>query len=247
MTDQVPYTKAPITEALIDIQVTLPEDVTVSDLARVDIGEEIGYPQRRNRFAVLGEIAIGDQIETAARQMHVGYDFVSMDERQIVQVRQNGYTFSRLAPYDRWQTFREEARRLWDVYRSVAKPVSITRVAVRYINRLDLPLPMDDFKDYLRTVPEVAPDLPQELGGYLMQLAIPQVDLDSLLLLNETLLPAPNPDTVSILLDIDLFRQLEESVEDDELWSLLEQFRHRKNQVFEACITERTRELIRGS
>ncbi len=247
MTDQAPYTKAPITEALIDIQVTLPDDVTVGDLARVDIGEDKGYPQRRNRFAVMGEIAVGDQIGAVTRQMHVGYDFVSEDERQIVQARQNGYTFSRLAPYDRWETFQEEARRLWDLYRSVAKPTSITRVAVRYINRLDLPLPMADFKDYLRTVPEVAPDLPQALGGYLMQLAIPYEDPESLLLLNETLLPPPDTSTVSILLDIDLFRQLEESVEDDELWMLLEQFRRRKNEVFEACITERTKELIGGS
>jgi uncharacterized protein (TIGR04255 family) len=116
---------------------------------------------------------------------------------------------------------------------------------VRYINRLDLPLPLEDFKDYLRTVPEVSSDLPQGLSGLLMQLAIPQEDIGALLLLNEALLPSPDPDTVSILLDIDLFRELETSIDEEELWRTLDQFRVRKNYVFEACITERTKELIR--
>lgn len=243
--ERAPYSKAPITEALVDIRVTLPGEITVADLARVDIGEEIGYSQRRNRFAIEGQIAIGEQVGTATRQTHVGYDFLSGDERQIVQVRLDGFTFSRLAPYDRWETFRKEAHRLWKLYQAVAEPVSVTRVAVRYINRLDLPLPLEDFKDYLRTVPEVSPDLPQGLSGLLMQLAIPQEDIGALLLLNEALLPSPDPDTVSILLDIDLFRELETSIDEEELWRTLDQFRVRKNDVFEACITEQTRELIR--
>lgn len=247
MSDRAPYAKAPITEALIDIRVTLPDETTITDLTRVAIGEDIGYPQRRNRFAIEGQIAIGEQVGAMTSQRHVGYDFLSSDERQIVQIRSDGFTFSRLAPYERWETFRKEAYHLWKLYRAVAEPISITRVAVRYINRLDLPLPMDDFKDYLRTVPEVSSDLPQALSGYLMQLAIPQEDIGAFVLLNEALLPPPNPDTVSVLLDIDLFRELETSVEDEELWDMLDQFRGRKNKVFEACITERTRNLFRGS
>lgn len=247
VSDRAPYTKAPITEALIDIQVELPDGTTVADLARVSIGEEIGYPQRRNRFSLEGQIVFGEQVGTSTSQRQVGYDFLSGDERQIVQVRTDGFTLSRLAPYDRWKTFRAEAYRLWELYRDVANPINVTRVAVRYINRLDLPLPMDDLKDYLRTVPEVSPDLPQELNGLLMQLAIPQEDIGALVLLNEALIPPPNADTASVLLDINLFRDIETSIEEVELWNLLDQFRERKNKVFEACITERTRDLIRGS
>jgi len=245
--ENAPYPRAPITEALIDIRVTLPERMTVADLAHVNIGEDVGYPQRRNQFAGEARIDIGEQLGTSTRQSHVGYTFASSDERQIVQVRLDGFTFSRLAPYDRWESFREEARHLWTLYRSVAEPASIVRVAVRYINRLDLPLPMDDLTDYLRTVPEVSSDLPQSLGSYLMQLEIPQEDMGASVLLNEALLPPKDADTASILLDIDLFRPLETPIGEEELWNLLDQFRVRKNEVFEACITERTRELFRDA
>src|SRR5215204_6392546 len=239
MSERAHYSRAPITEALIDIRVTLPEEVTVTDLAHMEVGEEIGYPQRRNRFTVEleQEIAFGGQVGTATREIHTGYDFLTSDELQIVQVRLDGFTFSRLAPYGRWETFREEAHRLWKLYRAVADPMAVTRVAIRYINQLNLPLPMDDFKDYLRTVPEVSPELPQGLSDYLMRLVIPQEDIGAVLLLNQALLPSPDASTASILLDIDLFRELEASIGEEELWTLLDQFRARKNQVFEACIT----------
>src|SRR5207253_4384748 len=101
---------------------------------------------------------------------HIGYTFTSSDGLQAFQSRLDGFTFSRLAPYNGWESFCSEARRLWNIYREVTQPQAVTRAAVRYINRLDLPLPIRDLKDYLRTVPEVSPDLPQGLSGYFMQL-----------------------------------------------------------------------------
>jgi uncharacterized protein (TIGR04255 family) len=52
----------------------------------------------------------------------------------------------------------------------------ITRLVVRYINKIDIPLPVGDLKEYLRTFPEVSSDLPQGLSGYFLQLQIPQED-----------------------------------------------------------------------
>ena len=70
------------------------------------------------------------------------------------------------------------------------------------------------------------------------------MDLNALLVLNEALMPPPDPNVVSVLLDIDLF--CEEPLPDNEdgLWALFEEMRDRKNQIFEACITDKTRELI---
>jgi uncharacterized protein (TIGR04255 family) len=118
----------------------------------------------------------GEAVGTTASQAQVGYDFPSGDGKQIFQARLDGFAFSRLAPYDCWESFRDEGRRLWEIYRTVAQPEVVTRIGVRYINRLDLPLQNLDFKHYLRTVPEVSPDLPQGLSGYFMQLRIPLED-----------------------------------------------------------------------
>jgi len=180
-----------------------------------------------------------------ADQTEHGLVCSSMDQRQIFQARIDGFTFSRLAPYDRWESFRDEARRLWAAYRMIAQPERVTRIAVRYVNRLDLPLPLRDFKDYLRTVPEVSPALPQGLTNFFMQLHIPQDDLDAMLLLNQAMIPPAHGGVVSVVLDIDLFRSKDLPDDDDSMWGIFEQLHTRKNDIFEGCITDLTRELIR--
>lgn len=145
----------------------------------------------------------------------------------------------------RCEPIREEARRLWTLYRSVVHPDGVTRLGLRYINRLDIPEAPIELKDYLRTVPEISPDLPQIVSHYYMQVVIPMDDLAATAIVNQTLLPSSSPSATSILLDIDLFRQ--EDLPDDEegIWDLCEKMRAGKNRISQACITERTKELIR--
>jgi uncharacterized protein (TIGR04255 family) len=240
------YPKAPITEALIDLQVELPEGTTVTDLATVHVGLEAAYPTKKNR--ILGEVQaqVGNEGTTAAaRSKHLGYVFMSDDATQVFQARLDGFTMSRLAPYDSWEPFRNEAKRLWTVYCSVARPVKVTRLAVRYINRLDLPLPVADLKEYLRTVPEVSPDLPQNLAGYFMQLRIPQEDISSVLVVNQTIIDPVKPGVASVVLDNDIFRTDDFGINETEIWDFFEVLRKRKNDVFEACITDKARELFK--
>ena len=132
------------------------------------------------------------------------------------------------------------------MYRTAVQPQRITRLAVRYINRLELPLPIAELKDYLRTSPEVSSALPQNLAGYFMHLTIPLPDIKSTVMLTETPAASPDPKVVSIILDIDLFRSLEIPSTEEELWDLFEVLRVRKNDVFEACITDRTRESFQS-
>jgi len=231
---------------MIDLRVELPEGTGVNELEKVHQGLESAYPARKDRILNEFQGQFGDQgAAAAARSIHVGFLFISRDEKQIFQARLDGFTMSRLAPYERWEPFRDEARRLWDVYRSVAKPTKLTRLAVRYINRLDLPLPVADLKDYLRTVPEVSSDLPQNLAGYFMQLRIPQEDVNSLLLVNQAIIDPAKPGVASVVLDIDVFRVDELPTNETGIWEFLEQLRVRKNDVFEACITNKARELFK--
>ena len=102
-----------------------------------------------------------------------------------------------------------------------------------------------ELKDYIRTVPEVSPDLSQNaLQTFFMQLQIPQRDLDCLLIINEAIAQPVNPDFVTIVFDLDLFRQDVWDSNSEEIWQFLDKLRDRKNEVFEASITDKTRELI---
>ncbi|MBX3439830.1 MAG: TIGR04255 family protein, partial [Planctomycetaceae bacterium] len=191
-----------------------------------------------------GRLKIGQEIQASASQSPIGFLFMSQDEKQIFQARLDGFTMSRLAPYESWDPFCCEARRLWELYRNEVRPEQVLRLAVRYINRIDIPTPFDDLSQYLRTFPEISRDLPQALSGLFMRLTIPQPDIESVVLLNEVLIEPAKPEVASVILDIDLIRETTPPQDDERIWTFVEVLRQRKNEVFEACITDKARELF---
>jgi uncharacterized protein (TIGR04255 family) len=238
------YQKAPITEALIDIRVELPASVSLQRLEDLHNSVEAKYPRKKGRVQVQGQFSVGNQLGASATQTQTGFLFETEDGKQIIQARVDGFTFSRLKPYGNWADLRDEARRLWQIYREAVNPVSIVRVAVRYINQIDIPSQSVDYKHYFRTTPEVSPVLPQALSSFFMQLQFPQIDFGGALILTQAALPAVNPQVASVILDLDVFKEQTKLVSDDDVWELLETLRNRKNEFFEGCITDRTRELF---
>lgn len=214
------------------------------DLLRCHAGEETRYPSCKDLKVGVGHFEVGPRLSASATSQHVGFLFTSEGQKYVYQARLDGFSVSRLAPYESWEAFRTEVRRLWNVYRHAVEPVRVERIALRTINRLDLPGPRVELKDYLRTSPEIAGGLPQSLDGFFMRLQIPVEDLRSTLLLNETIIEPPRPGIVAVVLDIDLFRTEDLPQEEEGIWQLLETLRLRKNEFFEACITEPARELF---
>jgi len=238
------YSKPPISEAIIAINVTPGEGLTVGDVERFAESEP-QYPERKKIRIGHSRIQLGEKPVAEASTTDAGFLVSNAQKTQVFQARVDGFIMSRLAPYEHWEPFQAEARRLWRSYREMTKPLRIERLAVRYVNRFDFPLPLIDLDDYLRTAPSVSPDMPRSIAAYFMQLNIPQKDIACTLLLNQTNSEPARPDVVSIILDIDLCRDHDVPQDETELWRLCEVLRVRKNQIFEACITERTRELIR--
>ncbi len=218
--------------------------MTLAVLEAVRAGEEAAYPGVRKLKVAHGHVELGDRVSASASQEQTGFAFVSEDQRQVFQTRFDGFTFSRLAPYGTWEPFRDEARRLWTLYRERVNPVEVTRLAVRYINRFDLPGTEVEMKEYFRTTPEISPDLPQVLSEFFMQVLFAQEDLRGHVLISQTIIPPATPDVMSVVLDIDLFRMADVPNDENAIWRFFEQLRERKDEIFEACITERARELI---
>jgi uncharacterized protein (TIGR04255 family) len=245
MSERRHYSKAPITEAVINLQVNLPSEATLAGIENLFASISTDYPNREAEIIVESQVTAGASVGATAHQTHVGYLYSTPNRKQIFNPRMYGFSFSQLAPYERWELFRDEAKRLWNIYQDAMKPTAVTRVGVRYINRLDIPLPIRDFKDFLRTIPEVSPDLPQALSGFFMQLQIPQEDIQAMVMINQAMISPPSPDVVSVLLDIDAYREQILPAEQTVFWECLETLHTKLDQVFEGCITDETRELIK--
>jgi uncharacterized protein (TIGR04255 family) len=107
MTAQRHYQKPPITEAIIDLRVELPPEISLTELNKAHEGQEATYPTVQDRYAAFGQMQIGPQVSVTASRQHIGYLFRSGDGTQIYQARLDGFTMSRLAPYENWNALRD--------------------------------------------------------------------------------------------------------------------------------------------
>jgi uncharacterized protein (TIGR04255 family) len=188
------------------------------------------------------------EVTQHATQQQVGHVYTTNDGRQNFHSRFDGFAYGQLAPYDRWEPFVSETLRLWVRYAEITKPASVNRLGVRYVNRLDIPSLHFDINDFLRTRPELSPDLPQDLNGYFFQVQLPLPDFDAAVNITSTAALGPQAGHSSLFLDIDCYQQTNLSSADrgfdEAIVSRLENLRNAKNAVFEASITQTTREMI---
>lgn len=242
------YVNAPITEAIIDLKVTLPKEITLEVIQALGDLVQEKFPVQEPCYRGSGELTYkpGESVQVQTSMPQIGMWFRSEDRLQTFQATLEGFTFNRLTPYESWEQLRSDAQLCWNSYKQVCRPTHVTRAAIRYINQINIPAQdLVELKDYLRTVPEVSSQMPQQaVSGFFMQLQLPQQDLDCMLVINEALVSPTNPAFVTVILDLDLFRQQMWESDDKDIWHFLEMLRHRKNEVFEASITEKTRRLI---
>jgi uncharacterized protein (TIGR04255 family) len=177
------------------------------------------------------------------RAKKMGYFFWSADKRQAVQARLDGFSFSRLRPYESWNALHAEAQRLWELYVQVAQPLSVERVALRYINRIELPTPLD-LEEYLATYPELGDGCPQTLSDLYMRL-VAQQGAATVVITEAIDDSSVKPGSAAFILDIDVFQRVRFPPSDSsQLWSILAEIRKLKNDVFFNSITSKTAALF---
>jgi uncharacterized protein (TIGR04255 family) len=247
MAEQSTLRNAPIMEALIDIRIGIKEGFDVNRFLSLHEAITDQYPEKKTRHKWEGrfELKRGEALVSSGTEAVDGYIFTSADEKQLFQARVDGFTFNRLRPYEKWDSFRDEAFRLWRLYRDLTSP-QIIRVALRYINKFDIPLfpyPLRDFSEYLTAAPIVPEELPQGVSSFLTRLIIHDPGIDAAAIITQALEQIIDPKFLPIILDIDAFRQ-KEVFSEEEAWLTLEKLRHFKNRIFFASITEKAKELF---
>jgi len=237
--------KAPIVEAVIDFRVQLNSKATVSALKDLHSRIKSDYPNtgEHRRWQGTFDIKPGQVPTSRAEDLGVtGYIFKSSDSKQIVQYRLDGFAFSRLTPYPKWDIVKAEAARLWEIYSSVGIE-KVTRVATRYINKVDIPLPVTKLEDYLTGLPS-APTLNLGLTSFLNRLQVKEASQEFDAIITQVLQPPSNPAVVSVVLDIDAYKQASFEAPFTKAWETLENLRKFKNELFFNLITEKTAKLF---
>lgn len=244
------YSKALVVEAIIDIRVASPTEISVLDLVQnLDTLKE-RYPEREILSSFPSLQWAFPEGSLACFGMGVpsqGVRYLSKDGSKIFQARNDGFTLSIFPPYQSWEDYKDEARELWQHYVQARQPQLITRLALRYINRLLIPESDKPISHFLTVFPMFSEKIGKPTDFH-SRLHFPQPDLEATLLLTQASLQPESHERgfYSLLLDIDIFRDKIpwKAEAENDIWEFLERLRERKNLIFESCLTPAMKELI---
>lgn len=245
--------RAPIIEAVLDIDCDLPPTLNWNDLkitAREAFRE--AYPKARQQFVQNHVVTAGEQ-GAPAFEFNEGLgalQFLTEDEKQLVQFRANGFSFNRLAPYTTLDDYLGEIQSAWEKFRELAGPVMVRKIGLRMINRIFLPMEGGHFKisDYLTTSPRL-PDTGMKLGivGFLDQQVVADEETGNLANIVKTS-QLPEEDRLPVILDIDAYFLCQmPPPEWSELLPRIESLRNLKNRIFHHTLTPQCLNLFSHS
>ncbi len=237
------YLRPPITEAIIQLNFADILDRKGIERAADAFGKEYA---RQDEAEISLKIELG---HVSQAMKPAGIRLTNSALQQNIIIRENSIIVGRLAPYPGWDLFFAE---VWDAFRAVRRRLGyrkVTRVGMRYVNRIDIPYQEDNsppnWREYVRSgfvdLPLLGMTSPT---NYLAQGDFfPPGGWAKVVVRTATAQPVLIRH-LSLLLDFDVFVDVDVPQSEVELEKLFERLRDLKNEVFMACITPKAEALF---
>ena len=238
------YKKPPVIEAVCEFRFegSQPWDWTIPGLVYDRIKSEFPKKRQQNVLEVAmqpGEGKISQEVKAGIAKMQ----FLREDETALVQVGPELLAVNQLRPYPSWPTFKALILTQLDVYRTVAKPKALKRVGLRYINRIDMPVPDFALEDYFRTLPNLPDTVPNVFASFMLRMEVPYEDINGRLtfVFGTPPIKAEKP---AFMLDLDMFALGEDAPSLDEVSKWIEAAHERVEKAFDGTFTDKTHKEV---
>ncbi|SRR6266481_6044014 len=240
--------RAPIVEAIIDFRFSPSASLDLPKLGSIHARISDTYTVKHENKETQISFAVGPDNTTqqAVTGKIIGYRFEAPNEKYVLQATLNGFTLSKLAPYQNWEEFLAEAKKLLGIFIEVSGQQTIVRTAVRYINRIELYGPTVDFDDYLSAGPKIPAGLPQRLAEFVTRNVIYYPEINTSMVLVQALDVANVANEIfPVILDIDVSREESYDLKSERQWVILSELHDLKNGAFFESLTGKTLELLK--
>ena len=241
------YVKPPITEAVIELRFETSVSQDAMEKFVRDVKER--YPSAEEKYEVAVELKIAaaskEPVSTLEKKL-VGYKLTGSEDTDLILFDTDRIANIRLAPYCGWGIFWEKTEKNFGDLKKRLGYRKIVRMATRYVNRIDIPKlgkEVINSNDYLLIEPEI-PSVIKTIHNFKTQFVAPIPEVEGKVTVNAATVQSPLIDHVSLLLDIDLFKDQNVPQKDNEVWELFSHLHRQKNKIFEAFITDKARELF---
>ncbi len=237
----VNYRNPPVVEGIVNIHAEPPSTASLDSIKRVSQAISNRFPLVEEQHGFEGTLEVGPNGQKAAtRELGLtGFLCWTAERKQAVRLQVGSVAYSCLQPYIGWDGARSAFSTVWDAYRREVKPINISRIGLRYINRIQIPEKQFELSQYLTSAPNLAV-LGARISNFVEQKTFGFDDSNIQAQTVLTVLPSENPNITSLLFDIDTWIQGEHGIVMDEL----ERLRAKRTDIFESVITEKTRRLF---
>lgn len=252
MSERRRYRNPPIEEALCEFRFApgVEWDPTMPGKLHTELAN--AYPSKPSK-QILARVSV-ERTEGKAPRVRYQEDidkvqFHTENGTRLVGVGEDTLSVHMLRPYQSpecgeqggWEEFRWRTAAALQAYRSVAAPIGIQRVSVRYVNKIIVPKDAE-ISDYLLCALPQVDRLPDSVLGVASRVEYRYEDGAHLILSQGT---AHDPSgQLAVLLDLDVVWESKSHLELDRAEEMVQSLRDREREAFEAVITESAREIF---
>ena len=237
-----PLKRPPIVEALVDLQASVPGDHEMLKALADALKGEFPIKKQRRDFEAKIEIKDGKLVPPHVdSEAFGGIRVENVDQTIYVQFRPNGFTLNNLKVYMGGDQFIDKAMALWEMLVERTKPEFVSRVALRYINRLELPLTQgDEFTRYLTSAPDLPEGAPQKVSQFLSRIVAHDEHRQASAVVIQQIQEQQARKSIAVTVDVDVFRTGAFPVDSTALREILGSLRMLKNETFFSLLTDET-------
>lgn len=169
-----------------------------------------------------------------------------LDDKNAVAIAANRLSIHTRKPYIGWPAYRERISALLADYVAIGHPKALSRVGIRYINKIDSPSPGVSPAKYIHGPATKLGSLDADLYMFVQRREYRFNDRAiKALITTSTLDPPPDNPNRSYLVDIDvMFEALDVPAKIDLAMDIVDDLRSREREVFELLITDDARGLF---
>lgn len=236
------YARPPITEAVIELRFEPSVRLNILKKANSHFAKHYPGVQELRNFSV--RLEFGEATESIVDQGDLFFRRASSDETQLIIISEQSLLISQLAPYTGWREFSNRLKRDITIWKNTVGVRRLTRIGMRYINRIDIPANDQkkiDYEKYLNVYPHMSFE---SISAYSLNIRRPIKDIQCELTINTATVQPPLYGFGSHLLDLDFGRVENVPQGVDQIMEFLSVLRQKKNEIFEDCITDRARALF---
>lgn len=235
------YENPPIAEAVCEIRYSSEDwDPTIPGRMQERLGERYnGKPQEQRLIQTdLRQVDApdGPGVEFQGLQQ-TRIQLRDISERRVLSIADNALSVSDLEPYSGWEEFFARIEEAIRTFGELVQSLSISRIGVRYINRISVSEDPVDLHEYFQVSPQLPEGLDVAMQAFLSRSESRYDDGPGL-----TVTFASSEG--AFILDLDVWNEVEAISNLEDVLEIVCDLRNRERVAFENSITDKARELF---